>query len=429
MSARSTHQERLSRISRRGFLGSGVAASMLAASGVAAVAAPRQGAGLRLALSDWQPGSSFDMLAEGGRSRAVLGQGAIFDCLTMVTAEGALRGELARDWMSDPEARIWVITLRPNVTFHDGGAFTARDVVASLGRDPALLPGVTQIRAVSDRAVEFRLARPDPGFPFALADPALVIYQARDLAASMQGGIGTGLYALVEQRADHAVLRRVSDHYKARHGGYFEGLRVYAMPSAQDRRQALREGAVDAIEAVAPEHVRTVSATPRHDLLHQPGGRVLEVAARPGHEGLLAGIDTYLDRDALCRDVFHGFAHAAEHRAMAATSGASGAVAIGFARDLPGQPALAVLLRGALAACGSRAVVTAPERADLVLRFREAAPTPDLGRAGAVRNDLLALAQADLLDAHSTRLVRPPQIGRLGPLDSHRIAERWWFAG
>ena len=54
---------------------------------------------------------------------------------------GAPRGErrsvptLATSWTilaSDP--KVWEIKLRPNVKFHDGGAFTADDVIFSLKR-------------------------------------------------------------------------------------------------------------------------------------------------------------------------------------------------------------------------------------------------------------------------------------------------------
>jgi peptide/nickel transport system substrate-binding protein len=35
---------------------------------------------------------------------------------------------------------------------------------------------------------------------------------------------------------------------------------------------------------------------------------------------------------------------------------------------------------------------------------------------------------ANTVDSYSTKLVRPENVGNLWPLDSARMAERWWFA-
>ncbi len=75
---------------------------------------------------------------------------------------------LAVSW-SQPDAKTWRFELRPGVKFHDGSAFTADDVVFSVGR--ALHPlssfrdalqGVASAKRVDDLTVDLLMAEPNP---------------------------------------------------------------------------------------------------------------------------------------------------------------------------------------------------------------------------------------------------------------------------
>src|ERR1700754_4428094 len=59
----------------------------------------------------------------------------IFDALVLPDARGQSKPGLAVSWepVSDD---VWLFKLRPNVTFHDGSAFTAEDVAFSIARAP-----------------------------------------------------------------------------------------------------------------------------------------------------------------------------------------------------------------------------------------------------------------------------------------------------
>ena len=49
--------------------------------------------------------------------------------------DGSLKPRLATEWaIHADDPTIWVLKLREGVTFHDGSAFTAEDVVFSLDR-------------------------------------------------------------------------------------------------------------------------------------------------------------------------------------------------------------------------------------------------------------------------------------------------------
>ena len=73
---------------------------------------------------------------------------------------------------------IWTLHLRDGLRFHDNEPVLARDVVASIRRFSvripfanALMSATDELSAPDDRTVQFRLKRPFPHLPMALAGP------------------------------------------------------------------------------------------------------------------------------------------------------------------------------------------------------------------------------------------------------------------
>ena len=78
----------------------------------------------------------------------------------------------------DEDGLIWTLTLRDGLRFHDKEPVLARDVVASIRRfaarisfTNALMTMTEELSAPDDRTVRFRLKRPFPHLPEALAGP------------------------------------------------------------------------------------------------------------------------------------------------------------------------------------------------------------------------------------------------------------------
>ena len=122
----------MTRISRRGLLRSGAAAGVLAASGLPLRAQAKRGGTLRLGLAGANTSDSWDGRTMSDTFMATLGQGAVFDCLTEVSAGGELVGELVESWEASSDAKTWTFNLRQGVTFHNGKSFGADDVIESL---------------------------------------------------------------------------------------------------------------------------------------------------------------------------------------------------------------------------------------------------------------------------------------------------------
>ena len=82
----------------------------------------------------------------------------------------------------DEDGLIWTLTLRDGLRFHDKEPVLARDVVASIRRFAArirfanaLMAATDELTAPDDRTVRFRLKRPFPHLPEALAGPGGIV--------------------------------------------------------------------------------------------------------------------------------------------------------------------------------------------------------------------------------------------------------------
>lgn len=207
----------MTRIDRRALFASGAAAALLAATGASAM--PKRGGRLRAALSP----HLFDQAVAA----------TVFDNLTEIAADGTLRGELATEWSSDAEARVWRFKLREGVNFHDGGAFDATSVRDILGN----------VTAVDARTLEITLDTPNPSLPYLLAQPGFEMRSAT--------GSGTGLYEV--QKLDngrHFIGTRIEDHWK-QGAGWFESVEFVQFSADHVRGEALRDGLVDVADVIA----------------------------------------------------------------------------------------------------------------------------------------------------------------------------------
>jgi len=252
----------MTRIDRRALFTSGAAAALLAASGVSLLAAPSAGGRLRLAVP--RDTGSLENAARG----------AVFDTLTEIAPDGALRGELATGWIASNDARVWTFDLRPDVVFHDGSAFGAADVIASLSqhRDTGL---DLKAEALGTHQIRLELAVGNPDLPFMLANPELIICQA---ASTPDNAIGTGVYRSHRFQADrHFLGQRVGNHYKDGRAGWVDAFEIVVIPDAAVRAEALRDGFVDVAELPLPDGLRG-----RGEFHYHPSAKHMALASHRG---------------------------------------------------------------------------------------------------------------------------------------------------
>jgi peptide/nickel transport system substrate-binding protein len=102
----------------------------------------------------------------------------VFDTLFALDAARVPQHQMLAGHTVDADQKLWTLTLRDGLLFHDGTPVLGRDVVASLRRwaakdafGQALMQATDELSAPSDKVVVFRLNRPFPLLPQALAKP------------------------------------------------------------------------------------------------------------------------------------------------------------------------------------------------------------------------------------------------------------------
>lgn len=233
------------------------------------------------------PATSLDPLFYVGGSNSALARN-IFDPLIIQDAKQNLTPGLALSWkpLSDTE---WEFKLRPGVKFHDGSAFGAEDVAASIRRvtlaaqssPSSFLPyvkDITDIQVVDELTIRFKTASATPLLPNNLSRISILPRDEEHFTTQQfndgQGVIGTGPFKFVGwQRDDHVAL--------ARNDGYWAGpaqwdkvtLRFIAADGA--RVSAALAGDVDAIESIPTPDVARLKANAALNVVSAPSNRVL----------------------------------------------------------------------------------------------------------------------------------------------------------
>lgn len=464
-------------LNRRRLIASGAAAALLAASRGSASAGPQRGGMLRIAV----PGVPDPRTL--GVSGRLLAPGSVFDCLTEVTADGQLRGELAEDWVSEDGAGVWIVTLARDAVFHDGQPFGADDAIASLKRPHGVDTGIARLKKLRPWQIQVTLEAPDPGFPFLLSDPRLVMLPGGDGATALRQGNGTGLYRYAgSPTVDALRLERVASHRKDGSAGWFDRVELLRVSSPTEAVNALVSGRVDAASAIPPADPRLAQG--RFQIVAPQSDRQLRLIGQGPHGRAVAdALKVGLDRRRVLDGVLGGYGRlAGDHplqtdavvapdperaRAILRSArvdriGISGGAGV---HDLPALPALLSVLRAFANQVG---VDLAPARgsADLIVELADPMPTEDLAlrafpSAGLSDPKGFArqLAQARLIPnylqrreiyanlaqilaakslvsvpvfahsafAHTSRLTHLGHIGAFDTLDSARMAERWFY--
>ena len=263
----------------------------------------------------------------------------IFDPLLTVADGIALTPALALSW-ENPTPLLWRFNLRPDVTFHDGHAFTAADVAASLRR-PGQVPEspfsladalshVTELRIVDDLTIEIHTDKPMPNLPRRLANFLIIPTQMEqatdDPFATAATIVGTGPYRLTGGDKDDRLFLSANKDYWGRPPEWDQVV-IHVMPNDARRLTALLDGTVDVIESVPPIDAARLMANPSLRVSTAPSTRVIYLGLDIGRQTspyatgrngepianplrnpkVRQAIDQAIDRTSLLRDVLQGY--------------------------------------------------------------------------------------------------------------------------
>ena len=100
----------------------------------------------------------------------------VFDTLYGLDERFTAHPQMVEGHTVDSGGTVWKLILREGMKFHDGTPVLARDAVASIRRcalrdgfSQALMDATDDLAATDDRTIQFRLKRPFPHLPEALA--------------------------------------------------------------------------------------------------------------------------------------------------------------------------------------------------------------------------------------------------------------------
>jgi peptide/nickel transport system substrate-binding protein len=261
-------------MNRRGFLAASVA-------GIAAPGLVRAQAATTL---KFVPQIDLSFLDPHGTTAYVTrGHGhMIFDTLYGQDAQFRASPQMVEGHVVENDGRLWTLTLRPGLLFHDGVPVRARDCVASIRRwakrdalGGALMAATDELSAPDDRTIRFRLSRPFPLLPDALGKvtspmPAMMPERIAetDPFRAITEMVGSGPFRWVADEripGDPNVYAKF-EKYLPRQGGtaewnagpkvvHFDRVEWTTIPDAATKAAALQRGEQDWWE------------NPTHDLL------------------------------------------------------------------------------------------------------------------------------------------------------------------
>ncbi|MEO9825749.1 MAG: ABC transporter substrate-binding protein [Paracoccaceae bacterium] len=200
----------------------------------------------------------------------------VFEGLTRFGPDGSVNPGLAESWDISEDGMTYTFTLRAGVTFHDGTALDASDVVFSLDRaraeestnaQKALFGSIAMVEAVDDTTVKVTLEAPQGSFLFNMAWGDAVIVAPESIEDIKANPVGTGAFKFVEWKQGDSITLMRNDAYwgdapaltEATFKFISEPTAAFAAMMAQD---------IDAFYSYpAPENLTQFEADPRFTVL------------------------------------------------------------------------------------------------------------------------------------------------------------------
>ncbi|MCA8909544.1 MAG: ABC transporter substrate-binding protein [Rhodospirillaceae bacterium] len=188
----------------------------------------------------------------------------IFEGLTRIDETGTVQPALAESWDVSDDGLVYTFHLHDGVTFHDGTAFDADDVVFSLDRARAedsvnaqkgYFEPIAEVTALSPTEVEVRLSGPDGLFLFHLGQGDAAMVAPESAETNGTNPIGTGPFRFVDRvEGDRVMLERYPDYWGGADAVALDEAEFRFMSDPSAQIAAMLAGDIDAFPNIgAPE--------------------------------------------------------------------------------------------------------------------------------------------------------------------------------
>ena len=180
-------------------------------------------------------------------------QGMIREGLVTYDFGFAPQPRLAERWEVNEDVTEYTFYMRPNVVWHDGSPFTARDALYSLERilDPdegsgmysRLDASIEKVTLVDDMTLKLELKRPDALILMPLANQQCYLVKEND--PDLDAGLGTGPFKLKSWNPGQSYEVERFDGYWMEGAPILDGVRGLAIPEASTMLQSVATGDAD----------------------------------------------------------------------------------------------------------------------------------------------------------------------------------------
>jgi peptide/nickel transport system substrate-binding protein len=190
----------------------------------------------------------------------------VFDPLTIITANGDWAPYLAQTVVPNASYTAWTITLRPNVTFHDGTPCNGAALVTNLvAQSKSLLTGViigptlVSITQAGPLAATITFKEPWVPFPFYLAGGIggqIAYVVAPSMLTNPNGTthpVGTGPFVFKEWIPNDHFTATANPNYWRKGLPYLSQITFKPIPDEESRAEALKSGTIDLMITDTPQ--------------------------------------------------------------------------------------------------------------------------------------------------------------------------------
>jgi peptide/nickel transport system substrate-binding protein len=248
---------------------------------------PRRGGVLRMSAD--QAAAKLNPLLTRVNPEYLLAE-LLYSSLTRLGLDMTAVPDLAESWTASADLTEWTFRLRKGLTFHDGSACTAADVVATF---EAILDAKTasparqnvgpieKVGAPDDTTVVFKLTAPYADLPVALAYTNAKIVPAAVIKAGLarldREAIGTGPFKLVSFEPERLVVVERNPAYYDKERPYLDRVQLVIYPDPTAEVSALIAGDTDLMLNTLPTEFGRLQKANGVKALRTPSGQFCNI--------------------------------------------------------------------------------------------------------------------------------------------------------
>lgn len=249
---------------------------------------------------------------------------SLYDKLFDIDSEGKIVPMLAESYEVTPDGKTYTLKLKQGVKFHDGTEFDAEAVKFNFERNmndeksrrKGELKFVDSVAVVDKNTIKIQMKEPFAPFLSVLTDRSGIMVSPKAVKEHgdqyLNHPVGTGPYVFVEQvKGDHVTLKKNENYWNGQVKIDEVNYKVFTNGTA--KVQNLRSGMLDIIDDTPVKEIPAIKGDANLQLVAESGmgyqGLYLNNSRPPfDNKYLRQAVDRAIDRDALVKVLFNGYA-------------------------------------------------------------------------------------------------------------------------